>query len=564
MCNNDEIDKSCADFLSNPEYRTSQLYMLPKIHKRLEKPPGRPIVSGNGCPTERISQFVDFFLKPIVQDVRSYSKDTTHFLNILEDLGELPANTLLVTLDVSSLYTNIPNDIGIEACQEQLNLYRTGATNPRNDSIIELLTMVLTKNNFDFNNQHYLQVGGTAMGTRLAPSYANIFMDHFERNYVYTYETQPLLWKRYIDDIFILWTHDAQALQTFIDHLDNCLPSIKFEAHISDSTINFLDVKVKLEDNKIATTLYTKETDTLSYLDYSSCHPRSCKNAIPYSQFLRLRRICSDDEDFVIQSRKLALSFHKANYPDDIIQTGFNKAYYLDRSSLLHKETSNNKTKDDPKIFLITDHHPSFRAVLDIVSNNWDMLDNSSSTRPLLQIPVVRGFRRPKNLRDLLVRAKLTNPDTTQRGSTTSRGKKCKRMNCNYCKLIDKTGRITCPYNKRSYISRYNVSCVSNNLVYCLYCKKCRKLYVGQTKRALRTRIGEHLTSIRKRKTLMVVGRHYNTSGHSGVRDIKVFVLDFIKTNPHSVASKRRRETCEQKWIFRLRSLVPLGLNLAD
>ena len=136
MCNNDEIDKSCADFLSNPEYRKSQLYMLPKIHKRLEKPPGRPIVSGNGCPTERISQFVDFFLKPIVQDVRSYIKDTTHFLNILEDLGELPANTLLVTLDVSSLYTNIPNDIGIEACQEQLNLYRTGATNPRNDSII--------------------------------------------------------------------------------------------------------------------------------------------------------------------------------------------------------------------------------------------------------------------------------------------------------------------------------------------------------------------------------------------------------------------------------------------
>ena len=83
MAEKDEIDDSCSIFLSNPEYRTSQFYMLPKIHKRLIKPPGRPIVSGNGCPTERISQFVDCFLKPIVQNTRSYLKDTTHFLKVL-------------------------------------------------------------------------------------------------------------------------------------------------------------------------------------------------------------------------------------------------------------------------------------------------------------------------------------------------------------------------------------------------------------------------------------------------------------------------------------------------
>ena len=82
MAEHNEIDDTCSIFLSNPEFRTSQFYMLPKIHKRLNKPPGRPIVSGNGCPTERISQFVDYFLKPIVRDTRSYLKDTTHFLKI--------------------------------------------------------------------------------------------------------------------------------------------------------------------------------------------------------------------------------------------------------------------------------------------------------------------------------------------------------------------------------------------------------------------------------------------------------------------------------------------------
>ena len=75
--------------------------------------------------------------------------------------------------------------------------------------------------------------------------------------------------KRYIDDIFLLWQYGAHELQLFIDHLNNCVSSIKFEANISDSVINFLDVKVLLESYNISTTLYTKETDTLSYLDYS-------------------------------------------------------------------------------------------------------------------------------------------------------------------------------------------------------------------------------------------------------------------------------------------------------
>ena len=428
-------------------------------------------------------------------------------------------------------------------------------------------SLVLSKNNFNFNNEHYLQVGGTAMGTKLAPSYANIFMDYFERTFVYTYEVQPLLWKRYIDDIFVLWTAGAQTLTSFVEYLDNCLPSMKFEANISDSTINFLDVRATIKENTITTSLYTKETDTLSYLDYSSCHPKSCKNGIPYSQFLRLRRICSEDEDFVLQSEKLALSFHRANYPDNVIQSSFDKAFNIDRESLFQRGPStNNNQKDDPKLFLITDFHPSYQAVLDIVSQNWDMLDNSSSTRPLLHIPVIRGFRRPKKIRDLLVRAKLTQPDSNGLANTNprTRRKKCTRFNCTYCKCIDKSGKIICPFNKRTYISRYNVSCISNNLVYGLYCKVCHKIYVGQTKRELRARIGEHFTSIRKHKKHLVVGRHYNSAGHTGINNVIVYALEFVTTHPDAPLSKKRRESCEQKWIFRLRSSIPLGLNLTE
>ena len=452
----------------------------------------------------------------------------------------------------SSLYTNIPNDLGIQACREPLEVYRSGAKNPSNSSIIELLEMVLTMNNFDFNGLHFLQVGGTAMGTHLAPSYANLFMDLFERKYVYTYPVQPLLWKRYIDDIFLLWDKSTFELQKFIDHLNNCVPSIKFEANISESQINFLDVKVLLKNNVLTPTLYTKETDTLSYLDYSSCHPTSCKKSIPYSQFLRLKRICSDEVDFVIQSKKLASSFHKANYPDNIIQEGFNKAFAFDRNKLL-KPSRMDKSDSDKRdsLFLITDYHPSYRVVLDITSNIWDMLDNSSSTRPLLHIPVIRGFRRPQHLRDLLVRAKLTTPDARQdKRHITSKRDKCQRFKCNYCNVMNKEGKLMCPFNKRTYVTRYNVSCSSNNLIYCLYCKACSKIYVGQTKRSIGERIGEHFTSIRKCKKHLVVGRHYNLACHDGVSNVKIYVLDLISTPPATDKSKKLRELIELKWIF--------------
>ena len=124
--------------------------MLPKIHKRLKDPPGRLIVSGNGCPTEQISQLVDHFLQPHVKQLPSYIKDTTRFLQKLQTLGSLPEGTLLVTLNVASLYTNIPNNEGLEAARLALFRDRGLMCNPSNDSLIALLKMVLTMNNFDF------------------------------------------------------------------------------------------------------------------------------------------------------------------------------------------------------------------------------------------------------------------------------------------------------------------------------------------------------------------------------------------------------------------------------
>ena len=101
-------------YLTDSVPRTSRLYLLPKIHKNVQPPPGRPVISSNGAPTERISQFVDFFLQPYVSKNRSYIKDTNDFLLKLQALGKLPENTILFSLDVVSLYTNIPTEMGLK------------------------------------------------------------------------------------------------------------------------------------------------------------------------------------------------------------------------------------------------------------------------------------------------------------------------------------------------------------------------------------------------------------------------------------------------------------------
>ena len=134
---------------------------------------GRPIISANNGANERISQFVDLFLKSPTTELPSFIKDTNQFLHILENLGELPEGCILASLDVTSLHTNI--DIsGLQAVTETLNQSRPGpGLRPSNSSLLKLLNLVLTKNNFQFNGQNYLQISGTAMGMRVVPSYGH-------------------------------------------------------------------------------------------------------------------------------------------------------------------------------------------------------------------------------------------------------------------------------------------------------------------------------------------------------------------------------------------------------
>jgi len=113
------IDDESVKYLKENCPKPGRSYTIPKIHKQGH--PGRPIVSSNSHPTERISQFVKYHLQPLVTKLPSHIKDTTHFLNKLNNIDQLPNGILLVTLDVTSLYTNIPHKDDIQACSDFLD-----------------------------------------------------------------------------------------------------------------------------------------------------------------------------------------------------------------------------------------------------------------------------------------------------------------------------------------------------------------------------------------------------------------------------------------------------------
>ena len=101
------VDDKTMEYLTPEDPKPCRFYLLPKIHK--ENNLGRPIVSANGHPTEQISEFIDFHLRPFVENLPSHTKDTTDYLKKMENLT-IPENTMFVTMDVTSPYTNIPHD----------------------------------------------------------------------------------------------------------------------------------------------------------------------------------------------------------------------------------------------------------------------------------------------------------------------------------------------------------------------------------------------------------------------------------------------------------------------
>ena len=549
------IDEKLANKLEVKEAKTPYFKMFPKIHK--EGNPGRPVISSVNCHTSNISQYIDYELQPHVKELKSYVKDSTDFIQKIDKVSNISENNILVTMDVRSLYTNIPHEEGIKAVET--TLARKGLPTR---VIITFLRLILTLNNFIFNTINYLQIKGCAMGTKCAPTYANIFMGIFEETYIYgLIKEHCKLYLRYIDDIFLIWTGTINELKDFIEKINQVHPSIKFDFNFSKQKVNFLDTTVTKDSNgKLITSLYKKETDRQAYLHNKSEHPMTLKKSIPYAQALRLRRICTKEEDFMKQCSDLTKRFIERGYQKTEIQNDIIKAKRVNRTDLLNKS---NETKSTRIPFILT-YNRTLPNVKRAVNKHWSLLHVNSELKEVFKDPPMICFRRNKNLNDILGSKTIINNKVLRKSNIKQTGfcKPCYSKNGNLCcKQVLERDSFKSNVTQRKYKIYNKTTCKSSWLIYLMECTLCKKQYIGKSETPFNLRLNNHRKDVFK-PSAPEADQHFRLPGHQFNKHAKFTLIEQLnKTNDNKSLMSNRLKKREDFWIIELQTLKPNGFN---
>ena len=191
-----------------------------------------------------------------------------------------------------------------------------------------MLEFVIQNNYSEFDVKVKQQLSDAAIGTKCIPPYACIFKDKAKTDFVESQKHKPMAWNRYIDDIYLIWTHGKDKLEQFVKELNKTHSNLKFMNESSEEKISFLNLSVCLCNGKPFTDLHNKATDCHQYLEYTSPHPDHTKKSTVYSQELRLSRLCSFEEDIVSKKSNMRSSFLKRRYPEEIVDKEMSKVKF--------------------------------------------------------------------------------------------------------------------------------------------------------------------------------------------------------------------------------------------
>ena len=226
---------------------------MPKVHKNKTPVPLRPVIAQCGSFTAFISTWLDEKLQPFKHHLPSYIKNSTDLLNILDTLPTLPHNAKIVTTDATSMYTNIATKEGVQVIKAYILQFSHELKHFIPEALIpSLLELVMTNNIFKFGDTWWHQLDGTAMGTPCACIYATLFFGYYERTILLPkYKDNLLLYKRQIDDIFIIWVPTSPnnvEWTSFKQDLNTC-SSLSWETEELGRQTHFLDLEIWINKN---------------------------------------------------------------------------------------------------------------------------------------------------------------------------------------------------------------------------------------------------------------------------------------------------------------------------
>jgi hypothetical protein len=238
-----------------------------KVHKTPFSSCG--IISGSGSLIHALGTWVDAKLQCFAHRRPDYFKSSYKLKKILTNIT-LPPNTFLFTADAVSMYTNIPTAKALSFISNHIRETSHEFQDIPVESLIEAQGIVMRNNVFTFGDVTYRQVRGTAMGTPPAPIWTNLYMSINEDTFLQPFDINLTFYKRFIDDLLGLWTitntaTNAATWEAFGLHLNAELFELEWIIQPLSTQVDFMDMTISIEEDKIVTTLFEKPSNFYLY-----------------------------------------------------------------------------------------------------------------------------------------------------------------------------------------------------------------------------------------------------------------------------------------------------------
>ena len=270
------------------------IYGLPKIHK--QNTPMRPVVSSINTPFYKLAKF-------LIPAIETFTRNEFTLNNSFEFFDKIRnmnlENKFIVSMDIVSLYTNIPVKETINIATELI--YENGNfRNLSKNEFRKLLDSITSNTFFIFNSMYYKQLDGLAMGSPLSAALANVFLCFHEKTWIdeCPIDFKPHFYQRYMDDTFMVFENEDQA-NKFLSYLNSKHPKIKFTLETeNEKKLPFLDLLVDKSNMELNISIYRKPTNTSLGVNFlSACFMKYKLNTLN-TMFFRAYKLTSSYMNF--------------------------------------------------------------------------------------------------------------------------------------------------------------------------------------------------------------------------------------------------------------------------
>lgn len=388
--------------------KLARFRMTLKIHKIPWKT--RPIVCCAGTWMNAWSKWLDYWLQKLKPFVPTYTRDSQQLLDELREL-DLPPNAILSTADANAMYNNIDTEHAIQVITWWLDELQPDLPQGFPIEAVKFAMEVIMRNNiFEWGDLYFLQLLGTAMGTSAAVMWATLYYGYHEvHTLIPRYNNNLFYFRRFIDDIFLIWLRDGtDAWANFCSDVNN-FGILTWDIDEQSTSVNFLDLTLTIVDGKIESRTYQKAMNLYLYLPPSSAHSENVLKGTVYGLIRRYYLQNTHRSDYIyfvrLLFRRLLTRGWNREYIYSLILEVCNKLESRDKQNLMLESTTQPDNEDE-MLFLHFVFHPDDISRLSIRQHYNKHCQQLFKAELGVERPTI-AYSRPRNLGDILTQAKL-------------------------------------------------------------------------------------------------------------------------------------------------------------